>query len=213
MNRLVAWTMAIAMFSQCALAWDCWDQCPKNEYRLCLEGTRFLSEPVDLSRREDDANYQGEPMYLSKAEAPPTSNLRGRASSQQMDQENTYRELQTSTNFTYFQFKMYWEPGYCVSFSWARLCQYTVIAPPFTHVCALFCSGKQRKMKENGVWSARGLIAVKMITSGCKHVMKMIAKKGNSSSTNPCPRSEAVVSNPTTIKAFAGRGQELTPTS
>jgi hypothetical protein len=30
-----------------------------------------------------------------------------------MDQENTYRELQTSTNFTYFQFKMYWEPGYC----------------------------------------------------------------------------------------------------
>jgi hypothetical protein len=112
--------MAIAMFSQCAFAWDCWDQCPENEYRLCLAGNRFLSEPVDLSMREDDVSYQGEPKYLSKADAPPTSNLRGRASSQQKDQENMYRELQTSTNFTYFQFKMYWEPGYCVSFSWAR---------------------------------------------------------------------------------------------
>ena len=115
MNKLLILTTAIAIFSQCAFAWDCWDQCPKNEYELCLAGNRFLSEPVDLSMREDGLNNQGEPKHLLNDEEPTTSNLRGASSIQQQQEHNTYRELQTSTNFTYFQFKMYWEPGYCVS--------------------------------------------------------------------------------------------------
>lgn len=96
-----------------ASAWDCDERCPENEFRLCKEGNRFLQE--DTSMLEDNLSREGEPKDLfGEQDITPvlgTSNLRGSVS---FPQEDSHRQLVTS-NYTYFQLKMYWEVGYCVS--------------------------------------------------------------------------------------------------